>query len=40
MFQDSVNELLLGSKYNKVFNILNLRCAYKNTNIIITSPLN
>ena len=39
-FQHSVNELLLGSKYNKVLNISNLRYAYISTKTIITPPLN
>ena len=35
-----VIELLSGFKYNTAFDISNLRCAYKNTKIIITPPLN
>ena len=35
-----VIELLSGSKYNTAFDISNLRCAYINTKIIITPPLN
>ena len=35
-----VIELLSGSKYNTAFDILYLRCAYINTKIIITLPLN
>ena len=35
-----VIELLSGSKYNTVFDISNLRCAYVNTKIKTTSPLN
>ena len=35
-----VIELLSRSKHNTAFDTSNLRCAYMNTKIIITSPLN